>query len=186
MKAIVITSIGTTLMYLIHRWRNLYFSAWFYIFAFALGLTLISMLGASEAPEGFTKIESQYDYQCNYFDNSVPCVSKSLTTDQRKKYTKKRDFSLKNAKRCEKEAADKCWWIPCIDDRQLTRSAVVTFLAGVTALSQKSGAIGMMLTALTEYSFSCIDEYYYINEKLQWSKYHYDNYEWYQYVLDNA
>ena len=73
--------------------------------------------------------------------------------------------------------------LPNLTDRQNARYCFTASIAGITPLPPQSKLIAIILATLAEYGVDCVNEWYYINEKLYWSQYHYEMAEFYEEVL---
>ncbi len=111
---------------------------------------------------------------------------KYLTHVQKIDFRQKRDESKANAERTYRDAKDRCWWLPNVDDRNMARHCFEVALASLNPGTPQSKLVCMLLVALGEYSWYCWDEWEYIENKLKWSAYHWDMYEFYCDVLDKG
>jgi len=202
MRALIVSSICTSAIFLGHRILKVSAPLYFYIATFFLIFSFMFVNFSANAEEfninDYILEKSDYCENINYRDHllsydkferykiSQVIIAKGLSEKQRKKYTNKRDFELREAKRCEKNLVDKSYWIPCMDDRAKTRAALKASGIAIAALKSKPAAIGMFLDILGDYVFSCVDEWYYIRDQSNWCQSHYEMYQWYQNVLDNA
>ena len=204
MRALVISSMCTSASFIITRFfMKKIVTPIFYVTMF-VALFLFIFIGTqinANEPEFLNDYiieKSEYCSDINYRDHLLNytvyerycikevLITKTLTDAQRKKYKKKRDFELKEAKRNEANLIDRSWWIPCTDDRAFTRAALKTSAIATVAVYNKAAAVGMFLDILQDYVFSCVDDWYYIRDQSNWCKAHYEMYEWYCHVLENG
>lgn len=109
-----------------------------------------------------------------------------LSPKDRKYYEDKVRFHKSNAERTFRDAKNKCWYLPDIDDRDKAKYCFNTGMAAVFAGDPYSKAIAAVASLLLQYGLDCMDEWEYIQNKLHWSQYHYEMMEFYQDVLENG
>lgn len=114
------------------------------------------------------------------------CFScKKLRPDEITYYQDKCKFHKENGERTYADAKIKCWYLPDLTDRQNARYCFTAAIALLSSGSPMSKVVTSTLTVLTQYGIDCLEEWEYINNKLYWSKYHYEMSEFYQEVLKN-
>jgi hypothetical protein len=106
-----------------------------------------------------------------------------LTHQERKFFMDKIKFHEENAVRTFKDAKEKCWWLPEIDDRKKARYCFTTFMAGIVPGHPLSVCVNMILVLLGNYGIDCLAEWEYIQNKLYWAQYHYEMKEFYEECL---
>ena len=121
-------------------------------------------------------------YEIEYFQMIIP---KNLSDKDKKFYKDKRDFHLENAERCYNDAKNKCWYLPNISNRDKGRYCFTTIIVLISPGNQPAKIILGLLNLLGSYGLDCIEEWNYIEEKLKWSSYHYEMYEFYRDLLIN-
>lgn len=97
------------------------------------------------------------------------------------------EFHQKEAKRLYQEIKDRCWWLPCLDDRKKARK-LFNLITPVVAASGITGkVVGTLVVGLGDYCLDCMDEWNYIENKLHWLEYHTEQAEFYEnYLLFEA
>lgn len=114
----------------------------------------------------------------NQFESRIVCgfYSMNYEYDQCKTYADKRDFHKKNAERCLNDARNMCWYLP-----SATRDKSFYAFTNLAILGSpgdpKSKLMTALITTLIQYGADVIDEWCDINTKLNWAKYHYEQYE---------
>lgn len=96
------------------------------------------------------------------------------TLAQRQAWQEKYDFHLKNGIRCYNEAKDKAWYLPNLTDREKARYCYTSLSAVTLCTSACSACAAAIITLFTQYGLDAIDQYHYIENKLNWSRYHFD------------
>lgn len=195
MKEFIFSTIATCLMFISDEIYGMKKKLWvyvvFFITMFSSVLLYKGVLQANECSyivygsDKFGIMLSSMTHNEKYaFAHDL--IAKGLTDEQRKKYTAKYKDSKKQGEWYYKQASERCWWIPCPDDREVTRAAVRTFITGVVTLAGKASAALLIVDCLTEYTFACMDEWEIIREQFLYANYHFENADWYKHVLDNA
>jgi hypothetical protein len=109
-----------------------------------------------------------------------------ITPQQREYYLDKIDFHESNAKRTYEDAKNRCWWLPEISERDKARYCITTAGALAQPGTPQSKIIKALVNLLIQYGIDCMDEWAYIQNKLYWSQYHWEMYEFYCEVLVNG
>lgn len=93
---------------------------------------------------------------------------------QRQKWQDAYDDHHFNAVRTYTDAYNKIWWLPNLTWRQIGRDCWVSACGLAATNSPTQALIVCFSTLLSQYGLHCLDEWDYIEEKLSWSKYHFD------------
>jgi len=80
-------------------------------------------------------------------------------------------------------AKDKCWLLPNLDDRKKAEICFNTGVAMAQAGTPYSKIVAAVLSLLAQYGFSCLNEWQYIDSKMQEASYNFGQYEWYMEIL---
>lgn len=84
------------------------------------------------------------------------------------------DYHHYQAVRCYQDAYERVWWLPDLSWRKLGRDAWVAACASSGGSDPKKALVIAFMTFLSQYGLHCLDEWDYIQDKLAWSKYHFD------------
>jgi hypothetical protein len=84
------------------------------------------------------------------------------------------EFHMFHAKRTFEDAKNRIWWLPDLTWRQIGRDAWISACAMATTKSPGPALVVAVSTMLSSYGLHCLDEWDYIQEKLAWSKYHFE------------
>ena len=168
-------TITTSFIIIVHILLRTKFTKWliaFFIFFFFMNYYLES-----------TEYDEDYfePIGWEYFDRDVV-----LTPQQRAEFVEKMNFHEANAKRTYEDAKARCWWLPNVTDRANARHCFGVLMLSFTASNPQSKAIIMLLAALERYGAAVMDEWDYIENKLNWSKFHYEMKEFYEHILING
>lgn len=98
-------------------------------------------------------------------------------------YKKKIQFHSENGDRCYKDAKNKCAWLPNFDDRNNAKFCLATAGTLISPVDPISKLILITIEVFVYYGMNVIDEWDYIQNKLNWAHYHYDMMEFYQQVI---
>ncbi len=109
-----------------------------------------------------------------------------LTPQQRTFYEKKLAQHRYDAERTWNNAKNKCWYLPNISKRKAAQNAFMSVMALFGGATPMSRLIVSLLTTLTNYGVDCVDEWYYIQEQLEWCQYHCEMVEFYLTVLERG
>lgn len=110
----------------------------------------------------------------------------ALTKDQVKYYEQERDMHKYNAERTFNDAKSSCWYYPNTSDRHKARECFQVAVATLAASGTKEKAIIILASSLVTYGFDCWNEWDYIENKLYWSRYHWEMYDFYVDLLSKA
>lgn len=166
----------------------------FYIFLFLiilLGNYLFSSVEASELfPDNF--IEWEMPNQIPNAKLEITVLSELLSPiaylspTQRTFYEKKLKQHQFDAERTWNNAKNKCWYLPNKSKRSAARSAFNATIATFGAATPMSKLVCALISLLADHGLDCIDEWYYIEEQLQWCQYHCEMVEFYLTVLERG
>jgi hypothetical protein len=135
-------------------------------------------------------VEDEYMYQYRYYHDEVYIPYAKRSNWGKGKPQEIHPYDDINAKRAEwqelydkhhfdavrtyTDAYNKVWWIPDLTLRQLGRDAWVA-ACGTAGGSTLSGRLVIAFAAmLSSYGLRCLDEWDYIQDKLYWSNYHFE------------
>lgn len=124
---------------------------------------------------------SPYDHQWQNPQQKI----KNPTLAQKKEWQESYDFHLLHAKRTYEDAKNRVWWLPEISWRQRGREAWVAAFSTVGAQTVQLKLIVAISSLLCQYGLDCLDEWEYIEDKLNWSKYHLEQCAIYAQKLQN-
>jgi hypothetical protein len=110
----------------------------------------------------------------------------ALTPREKEYYQNKRDFHLENGLRTYNDAKEKCWYLPRMEERTKARTCYTTAVTVIGTPTVQAKLVVTVTQLLISYGLSAMDEWDYINDKLYWSKYHMELYEFYKDLLDKA
>lgn len=149
-----------------------------------------------EFPEPPIPVEEEYQFQHYDFGVKIPvkakCAgkwvnpydhvwkdnpynqNKKTPAQQRQEWQDEYDQHHYDAVRTYNDAYNRIWWLPDLTLRQLGRDAWVSAcaMAGTKTVSQ--ALVMAFATMLSQYGLHCMDEWDYIQDKLYWSNYHFD------------
>lgn len=103
-----------------------------------------------------------------------PGRNNGVSVNQVQKWQDEYDHHHFHAVRTYQDAYDRVWYLPNVSWRQLGRDAWVAACSSVGGSTINSRLVIAFATALSNYGLHCIDEWEYIEEKLNWSRYHFD------------
>ncbi len=183
-------------------WKNskaLKWAIFFVLFFFGLFCFMKDRGYCSEAQditqeqfEDFLKdrvpVEEEYLYQyptapCLVRSMKIPsyeCKSNWKTTpiqnsqSQRQKWQDAFDMHSFNAIRTYNDAKDCVWWLPNLTWRQWGRDAWVAACAMASTKTPCQALVVAFSTMLSQYGLHCADQWDYIEDKLYWSEYHFN------------
>lgn len=131
-------------------------------------------------PRSMIPTTHYYDNVGNYTQGNVK-KQKALMQEWKKEYK----FHEDNGNRCYKDAKSRAWYIPSISDRDKAKNCFVTAITALGASTPTSKLLCMVLSGFTQISIACIDEYIYIEMKLNWAQYHFDMCDHYSNLIRN-
>lgn len=93
---------------------------------------------------------------------------------QRQKWQEAFDMHNFNAIRTYNDAKDCVWWLPNLTWRQWGRDAWVAACAMASTKTPCAALTVAFTTMLSQYGLHCADQWDYIEDKLYWSEYHFN------------
>lgn len=132
-------------------------------------------------------IPTAYEFYFEHFECRTKYIDnrKKSTAEQRQRWQEEYEFHMFHAIRTYNDAKDKCWWLPNISQRDQARMCWTTAIASVAAPTPQLKIIVSVTNLLTQYGLDCIDEWYYIQDKLTWSEFHFLQCENFQNLIQN-
>lgn len=102
---------------------------------------------------------------------------------QRKEWQAEYDQHHFDAVRTYNDAYNRIWWLPDLTWRQLGRDAWVSACAVASTKTPSAALVVAFSTMLSQYGLHCLDEWDYIQDKLYWSNYHFQQCAYYANLL---
>lgn len=144
-----------------------------------------------EQPEDFFKdrvpVDQEYlfqypdfsppEFQAKNLIKSYQCRTQYGKVDnraQRQKWQDAFDMHHFNAIRTYNDAKDCVWWLPNLTWRQWGRDAWVAACAMASTKTPCQALVVAFSTMLSQYGLHCADQWDYIEDKLYWSEYHFN------------
>lgn len=81
------------------------------------------------------------------------------------------------------DAYNKVWWLPNLTWRQLGRDAWVAACSMASTKTPGAALVVAFSTMLSQYGLHCLDEWDYIQDKLYWANYHFEQCIYYAKLL---
>ena len=91
-----------------------------------------------------------------------------------------------NGLRTYLEARNKCWCIPNLDDREMAKYCFLTALGLIPGGKPCTRLVTSILALCSKYGVDAMDDWQYVQNKLNWSKYHYEMCDFYFDLLKKA
>lgn len=113
-------------------------------------------------------------HECRSNWQSKPGRSSPPSASQRQKWQDAFDMHSFNAIRTYNDAYDRVWWLPNLTWRQWGRDAWVAACAMASTKTPCAALVVAFSTMLSQYGLHCADEWEYIENKLYWSEYHFN------------
>lgn len=88
-----------------------------------------------------------------------------------------------NAVRTYQDAYNRVWWLPDLSWRQIGRDAWVAACSTAGGNSPSARLVIAFAAMLSSYGLHCLDEWDYIQDKLYWSQYHFEQCAYYAGLL---
>lgn len=122
-------------------------------------------------------------YECRtYYGKQTPPDNRA----QRQKWQDAFDLHSFNAIRTYNDAKDCVWWLPNLTWRQWGRDAWVAACAMASTKTPCQALVVAFSTMLSQYGLHCADQWDYIEEKLYWSEFHFNECVKYAQLLQGA
>lgn len=103
---------------------------------------------------------------------------------QRLKWQDAYDMHHFNAVRTYNDAYDKIWFLPDLTWRQVSRDFWLAACAMAATKEPNAALVAALIILVSQYGLHCLDEWDYIQEKLQWSQYHFEQCAYYAGLLN--
>lgn len=103
--------------------------------------------------------------------------------NQRQKWQDAYDNHHFNAVRTYTDAYNRVWLLPNLTWRQIGRDCWVSACAMASTKSPSAALVVAFSTLLSQYGLHCLDEWDYIQDKLYWSQYHFEQCAYYSNLL---
>lgn len=107
-----------------------------------------------------------YEARTKYTDNRSQSVNRA-------KLQEEYDFHHFNAIRCYQDAYNRAWYLPDITVRQRFKEAWIAAFTTVGVQTAQLKLVVAISSFVMQYGLDCFDEYHYIQDKLNWSEYHF-------------
>jgi hypothetical protein len=105
--------------------------------------------------------------------------------EQRHYWGQEYDFHHCEAVRTYNDAYNRVWWLPDLSWRQLGRDAWVAACGTAGGSNPNARLVIAFATLLSSYGLHCLDEWEYIQDKLYWSKFHFEKCAYFANLLQN-
>lgn len=122
-------------------------------------------------------LEDEYlyqNYECRSNWQAKPGRQQAPSHSQRQQWQEAYDNHHFNAVRTYNDAYNRVWWLPDLTWRQIGRDCWVTACALASTKTPSTALVVAFSTLLSQYGLHCLDEWDYINEKLYWAQYHFE------------
>jgi hypothetical protein len=201
MYPFVVASIVTSGIYVVHMLFKEKQKPSYYIsvFFFMAGIYFLIKSSKAEAYENLPYEEERHaivsKQLCKFVPNSkfeikqlktLFFLQKSLSPEDKIYYQKKLAFHLENGQRCFNDAQNICWWIPSYTDAEKAKICFTTVMSTVTAGTLVSKVVAAISALLLQVGCDCMDSWNELQNKLHWSQYHFEMYEFYDELLKQA
>ena len=113
-------------------------------------------------------------YECRSNWQAKPGRSSPPSASQRQQWQEAYDMHHFNAVRTYNDAYNKVWWLPNLSWRQLGRDAWVAACSMASTKTPCAALVVAFSTMLSQYGLHCLDEWDYIQDKLYWANYHFE------------
>ncbi len=121
---------------------------------------------------------NEYSYTLDTSNDSAKYVNpyhvKPASPAQRQKWKEAFDMHNFNAIRTYNDAKDCVWWLPNLTWRQWGRDAWIAACAMASTKNPCAALTVAFTTMLSQYGLHCADQWDYIEDKLYWSEYHFN------------
>lgn len=179
MKILIESTILTGIFFVINvAFKQKHNLKFYTIYFFAMLATIYLFTSKAEASEFVPNCQIEMKamtFGLHHYEN--------LTQEEREYYWNKIQFHEREAKRTYNDAKNRCWWLPDLNERDKAKYCFTTAMSTVPAGTPQSKIIMAIMTLLTQYGLDCMEEWSYIQNKLYWSQYHYEQKEFYEDVL---
>lgn len=131
------------------------------------------------------EVEDEYLYQ--HYDFRSPWGrnhNQQSSRSQKQKWQEAYDHHHFNAVRTYTDAYNRIWFLPDLTLRQVGRDCWITACAMAATKQPTAALVVAFSTLLSQYGLHCLDEWDYIQDKLQWSQYHFEQCAYYAGLLN--
>jgi hypothetical protein len=195
MKSLIIASIVTVILFLVNFLIKKPMEYWRYVILFILILVFNYAFSEEVSNKNsfptdvhilvMKKLEMKYEKGTTggRMRRDPPNLQALPQEQLTKEYClKQAQFHRQEGARTYKDAKELCWWLPNLDQRQVTRMCFETAAALMVPADPMSKLVAATAVLLVEYGIDCIDEWHTINNKLYWSEYHFEVAEHYEFL----
>lgn len=109
--------------------------------------------------------------------------NQQIKANQRQEWQEAYDNHHYNAVRTYQDAYNRVWFLPDLTWRQIGRDCWVSACAMASTNTPSTALVMAFSTMLSQYGLHCLDEWDYIQEKLSWSQYHFEQCAYYSNLL---
>jgi len=141
------------------------------------------LMTRAEACEPMTEMEI-YE-QCCKRSNWGGRPNTAYNRNQKQKWQEAYDDHHFHAVRTYRNAYNSVWYLPDISMRQLARDAWVAACSTVGGSTVGLKLVCAFSSMLSNYGLHCLDEWDYIEEQLEWSKFHFEKCQYYASMIQN-
>jgi len=124
--------------------------------------------------KGRVPLDEEYLYQFPNYECRTYYGKTPDSRAQRQKLQDAFDMHSFNAIRTYNDAKDCVWWLPNLTWRQWGRDAWVAACAMASTKTPCAALVVAFSTMLSQYGLHCADQWEYIEDKLYWSEYHFN------------
>ncbi len=134
------------------------------------------------------RVDREYLFQYPYVQSKEQCLRKWVNPyehqwdnpQQKKGYKQQKEWQEAydshhfEAVRTYQDAYNRVWFLPNLTLRQIGRDCWVSACAMASTKTPNAALVVAFSTLLSQYGLHCLDEWDYINDKLTWSQYHFE------------
>ncbi len=113
-------------------------------------------------------------------------LNKKPNAQKRQEWQAEYDQHHYDAVRTYNDAYNRIWFLPNLTLRQIGRDAWVAACAMAGTKTPGQALAMAFATMISQYGLHCLDEYDYIQDKLKWSAYHFDQCVYYANLLNGG
>lgn len=142
------------------------------VFLFLLGTYFLMKSFGYAAEDWMIRYVPDSETEIYYFSMKRP--GQRSVEELKKEWKEEYEMHKREGQRCYDEAKEKCWWLPDVSDRKRARDCYQAFIASLGGATLTGKLVLSLLSLLTSYGLDCIDEWEYIEYKLNWAKFHFE------------
>jgi hypothetical protein len=159
---------------------------WSYVLLFIFSVfSHLALFGELQAVEIPTKFEmNTFRLQIEHTKIKNQLKNRKLNGDQKKYYEDLANDHVKKGYDFYCQAQNKCMWFPTIDDKVKAQYCFSTALMNLSRTNPMSMVISNIINLFSVYGLNVMREWNEINTLLNYSKYHYEQQEFYTEVLN--